>query len=418
MRVRNPETFYATWASSAPTQAAIDMWTYSAQAERSMTRNCSADFTAVTRYVDGVLVNGTDAEKHELKKHLFAAVLSGPQYVVAPSDIDTEAKELSNVQIAEFLQLPLRFYQHYGFRHSVQPFCDILETMNRTHIRTTDNGGIAPALASESGIAMSHNITAAWEAFLVGITEIDYDKIPYWGDLIMQNSWAWQYCSEYGPSFLVTNLPVRAMLTLCTGYYQRGNPDNPHTIMSLFISLQFFQNRCNHMFPEGLPPYPNVSGPNKYGGWHMNPSNTMFSSGEFDPWRALSPASIEDDSPKRRTTQLIPKCNVSPANDTIFGIIYQDQVHVSIVKRPANASFVVYLLTFVPCSQVSDMRAVFEESSINHERFSAIKLSSPSTVEPFYAGVGLFQSALEVWLPCFGGYGHGDMKIQFPDAIG
>ena len=36
MRVRNPETFYAAWASSAPTQAAIDMWTYYAQAERSV----------------------------------------------------------------------------------------------------------------------------------------------------------------------------------------------------------------------------------------------------------------------------------------------------------------------------------------------------------------------------------------------
>lgn len=27
LRVRNPETFYATWASSAPIEAAVDMWT-------------------------------------------------------------------------------------------------------------------------------------------------------------------------------------------------------------------------------------------------------------------------------------------------------------------------------------------------------------------------------------------------------
>jgi hypothetical protein len=27
LRVRNPETFYATWASSPPTEAAVDMWT-------------------------------------------------------------------------------------------------------------------------------------------------------------------------------------------------------------------------------------------------------------------------------------------------------------------------------------------------------------------------------------------------------
>lgn len=34
---------------------------------------------------------------------------------------------------------------------------------------------------------------------------------------------------------------------------------------------------------------PNVAAPNEYGGWHTNPSNSMFSSGDFDPWRALSP---------------------------------------------------------------------------------------------------------------------------------
>ncbi|KAK3065956.1 hypothetical protein LTS18_002193, partial [Coniosporium uncinatum] len=34
MRVRNPDTFFATWASSAPTEAAVDMWVYYAQAER------------------------------------------------------------------------------------------------------------------------------------------------------------------------------------------------------------------------------------------------------------------------------------------------------------------------------------------------------------------------------------------------
>ena len=89
MRVRNPETFYATWASSAPTEAAIDMWTYYAQAERSVSsprncldlegplimihfygrlaRNCSADYTHVTNYVDTVLANGTVEEKDRLK---------------------------------------------------------------------------------------------------------------------------------------------------------------------------------------------------------------------------------------------------------------------------------------------------------------------------------------------------------------
>jgi hypothetical protein len=197
MRVRNPETFYATWASSAPTEAAIDMWTYYAQAERSMTRNCSADYTAITRYVDDVLANGTRPEKNQLKIDLYTAVQSSPGGV-QPNINKTEATSQSNSDVAYQLLLPLSFYQYYGFEASVQPFCDIMETMNQTEIRTTDNGGTTPAIASESGIAATHNISAAWQAFLVGIAEIDYDSVPYTDDPVQDYSWMWQYCSEYG----------------------------------------------------------------------------------------------------------------------------------------------------------------------------------------------------------------------------
>jgi hypothetical protein len=312
MRVRNPDTFFATWASSAPTQAAIDMWTYYAQAERSMTRNCSADYTAVTNWMDSILINGTEKEVNELKVDLYTAVSSRPGGIRPPKVNGSEAEQLSNIDVANYLLLPLSFYQYYGFEASVQPFCDIMETRNRTHARTTDNGGTAPALAFESGLAAAIGIKVAWKAFLVGIAEIDYDSVPYTDDPVQDYSWMWQYCSEYG-------------------YYQRGNPDNPHTVESRFKSLESFQENCNQVFPEGLPSHPNVAEPNKYGGWHINPSNTMFSSGEYDPWRALSPASIEADSPNRTTTQHIPACNVAPANDTIFGIIYRDMVHVSMI---------------------------------------------------------------------------------------
>ena len=354
MRVRNPETFYATWASSAPTQAAVDMWTYYAQAERSMTRNCSADYTHVTNYVDSILANGTKVQRDDLKIALYTAVQSGPGGQ-KPTHINrTEAEEMMKADVGYNLLLPLSFYQYYGFEASVQPFCDIMETFNQTNIHTTDNGGTAPAIASESGISITHNITVAWEAFLVGIGEIDYDSIPYKDDPIADYSWTWQYCSEYG-------------------YYQRGNPENSHTIESRFISLELFQSQCDETFPEGLPPSPDVEASNKYGGWYINPSNIMFSSGEYDPWRALSPASIEIGSPNRTTVQDIPDCNVAPANDSIFGIIYRDMVH------------------------VSDMRALLNKSDVNHQNFSTVGFSSPISTEPFFSGVGLFQMALEKW---------------------
>lgn len=80
----------------------------------------------------------------------------------------------------------------------MQPFCDIMETFDQTDKRTIDNGGTAPAIATESGIAVDHNITAAWHAFLVGIAEIDYHSIPYNDDPIQDYGWMWQYCSHYG----------------------------------------------------------------------------------------------------------------------------------------------------------------------------------------------------------------------------
>jgi hypothetical protein len=49
LRIRNPEVVFASWASSAPVQAEIDMASYYKAAERSLTRNCSADWVAVTR---------------------------------------------------------------------------------------------------------------------------------------------------------------------------------------------------------------------------------------------------------------------------------------------------------------------------------------------------------------------------------
>lgn len=361
MRIRNPETFYATWASSAPTQAAVDMWTYYAQAERSMTRNCSADYTAITNWVDATLTNGTDEAISTLKRDLYTAILSRPGGQAPPMINLTLALALEPSDVASYLLTPFSFYQYYGFERSVLPFCNILETRNRTDILTTDNGGTAPALAPESGLALMYNVSVAWSSFLIALAEIDYDEIPYTDDPIQDASWMWQYCSEYG-------------------YFQRGNPENPHTIQSRFTSLALFQKQCNDTFPEGLPPSPNISASNKYGGWNINPSNTMFSSGEFDPWRSLSPASIDVEigAPGRVTTQNIPSCNTAPPPEEVFGIVYRDMVH------------------------VSDMRALLNTGDARHQNFSTVGFSSPISTEPFYAGTGLFGMALEGWLGCFG----------------
>jgi hypothetical protein len=78
LRVRNPEIIFAVWASSAPVEAQVDMASYYKAAERSLTRNCSADWVTVTRYVDHVLMGSNDTLKDEVKFALMKAELSGP----------------------------------------------------------------------------------------------------------------------------------------------------------------------------------------------------------------------------------------------------------------------------------------------------------------------------------------------------
>ena len=186
---------------------------------------------------------------------------------------------------------PLRQYQSCGFERFVLPFCDVMETFNQTSVSTTDNRGTSPAIAPSSGIALTYNITTAFSAFLTGLAQEDHkDHSPPTNsiNLINRMSWIWQTCSEYG-------------------FYKRGNPADPHNIVSRFYSLDLFQSQCNEAFPTGdrLPARPEVQKVNIYGGWDINPSKTMFTDGEFDPWRSLSPNSpyVEVGAPNRRSVQ-------------------------------------------------------------------------------------------------------------------
>ena len=112
LRVRNPETIFAVWASSAPVHAQVDMAAYYKAAERSLTRNCSADWVAVTRFVDDTLANGTAAEAADLKFKLLSA-RDG-------SITKEQAANASNVNAAGVLMDPLNFYQVCvsGYRRS------------------------------------------------------------------------------------------------------------------------------------------------------------------------------------------------------------------------------------------------------------------------------------------------------------
>ncbi|TBU30170.1 serine carboxypeptidase S28-domain-containing protein [Dichomitus squalens] len=343
LRVRNPETIFAVWASSAPVHAQIDMASYYKAAERSLTRNCSADWVAVTRFVDDTLANGTAAEATNLKFKLLRAREDGIT--------KEQAANASDESAAGVLMDPLNFYQYYGFKDSVLPFCNVAQTQKFT------------ATPFETGLAASLGIDVALNAFLTGIKQVNYAAIPgNADDPVQDRSWMWQYCSEWG-------------------FYQRGDPDNPLSIETSFRSLERFQEECNTAFPEGLPSAPAVAHINKYGGWNMTPSNVLFTNGEFDPWRTMGLASIESNSPQRTPSVAVPACNVAPTFPSFFGLTHDNMVH------------------------VSDLRVLLTPDA-NHTEFKTVGFYSPVSQEPFYAGLGLFQLALDEWLPCFDNMGN------------
>lgn len=154
---------------------------------------------------------------------------------------------------------------------------------------------------------------------------------------------------------------LASMLTVCTIPSQLVSiatlDDFPfHNILSLL------ENFCHSKFPY-LPNVPNVSDVLKYGGWNMNPSNTMFTNGELDPWRAMTihaDSGLNAEAPNRMNTRTIPECNEPPPATEVFGILHPGVVH------------------------VPDFRRRWEDES-----------------GPVDESLELFRKALDLWLPCF-----------------
>ena len=71
------------------------------------------------------------------------------------------------------------------------------------------------------------------------------------------------------------------------------------------------------------------------------------------------------------------RCNVEPAFPSFFGLTHANMVH------------------------VSDLRVLLTPDA-NHTDFKTVGFYSPVSQEPFYSGLGLFELALDEWLPCFG----------------
>lgn len=306
-----PDTIYASFASSAPVQAQIDMSIYFDQVYDGMVANgylnCTRDIKAALEYVDEQLSKSEESAA-AIKQQFFGK----------------GAEENSNGDFTAALASIYNFFQAYGIGGglgSLGSFCEHMETEPETSAPAPPQG-----FAHSRGKKYAAKRYASWPVFkqLVNMYyETNCDGLEtskpvscilsppaFEADSI---SWTWQYCTEWG-------------------YYQTNN-FGPHSLLSKYQTLEYAQDYCNRTFPGAvkkglLPKHPQVDATNSAtGGWTIRPSNVYWSGGQFDPWRTLSPLATGHLAPQVTFTTDIPKCNVETDENTLFGYIMADAEH-------------------------------------------------------------------------------------------
>ncbi|KAJ5537733.1 Serine peptidase family S28 [Penicillium frequentans] len=273
-RSKYPDTIFASFASSAPVEARIDMSMYFDQVYDAMVANgylnCTRDIKAAMEYVDAEL--DKNAESAAAIKQLF---------------FGAGAEDNNNGDFTTGVGGIFGFFQSYGFgggEGSLASFCEHLETDPYTGT-VAGPRGFAPYLGNEY-------VAKRFASFPAFIELVNFNYYTNCGGLDETQpvscvlnpkatdpdviSWTWQFCTEWG-------------------YFQTNNI-GPHSLLSKYQSLEYVQYTCNRQFPDAvaagiLPKHPLTEETNEQtGGWTIRPSNVYWSGGEFDPWRTLSPS--------------------------------------------------------------------------------------------------------------------------------
>ncbi|CRG88683.1 chlorohydrolase family protein [Talaromyces islandicus] len=343
-----PGTIYASYASSAPVQAQLDMGIYFEQVYRGMVGNgyegCAHDLNAAMRYVDSQLARNGSASN--AVKALFLG-----DGAVQNSDGDFTAA-------LAYMYSTFQWYGMGGGEMGLGSLCDWLEavpnapptptaTVSRAK-RSRDLGrrqGNDSMSASPNGTLPTSAPSTGWAPFIgnKAVTE----RLAAWPQLVpVVNSYTGTDCSKSGSDPGSCDLGARFsdpdgiswMWQYCSqfGFFQQDNivPNASHALLSVHQTLAYSQEVCSRQFPGAiksgaLPASPAVEEMNKQtGGWTIRPSNTYWSGGEFDPWLTLSPLSTEAFAPNFVTFRTdVPRCNRKTAKRDLFGYVMKNAMH-------------------------------------------------------------------------------------------
>jgi hypothetical protein len=321
MRNNYPGTIFASWASSAPVEANIDMSFYFEPVWQGMNSygwgNCTQDIQAAVRAMDDTM---SDDNASIALKEKFLGKGAGRN---------------PNSGFADALASIFGQWQSYavdGQDGNLRQFCDWISTDPST-------GETSPAQgwAATKGVQYVIDRWASWPQFLNLINQgleincqgppgiqknvtrlamdIDCDltKPATNPDAV---GWMWQYCTQWG-------------------FFQSANV-GPHQLVSKYNSLDHQKDVCHIQFPDGqetglLPDWPASLQTNKdMGGWDIRPSNTYWTGSQFDPWRTLSPLSDMPFSNNVSADSKAPSCvalGVEKQADYLFSYLVPNGEH-------------------------------------------------------------------------------------------
>ncbi|KAF4626557.1 hypothetical protein G7Y89_g11601 [Cudoniella acicularis] len=358
MRLRNPEVIFASLASSAPVQLQADFWQYFVAIERGLVdfgyQGCLNDIHALATYITGLVANFnvTGAE------NLLQPTAKGLNYAQT-NDNSTDAWNLRKKVLFNLIYdgFSLSHYQASGIQ-SVASNCPAIQDAalkaNSTATVEALENGVVAAFGEDAGIsaissALANIFGGTAKRSISGSTststKMDSNNQPEanWG-----TSWGWQQCSE-----------------------TVSNDTRSTNMIPGFVDVDYWiATRCVAAYGQAVAAGPNSDPINKkYGGWNMNPTNTLFTNGEFDNWRALSVASdVDASTPGRKLSTTIPSAGQSLPNGQVFAYTITNGSHAT------------------------------EEIDFNH----AGQLPANSTeAESVNEAGNLLISALSSWLPAF-----------------
>jgi hypothetical protein len=196
MRNRYPNTIFASFASSAPTEARTDMSAYWEPMVRGMRRygfgNCTRDIISAISYID-----------KQLDKPSTAAAIK-------KKFLGLGAENNTNAYFADALSYTFANWQSYGMEgspYSMRGFCDYMSTYPGTN-------NVAPVQGwtQKKGAQWVVDRWASWPSFVPmtnryfnancsgkqdvkGVCKLDADTRTPAGI-----SWSWQFCTEWGKS--------------------------------------------------------------------------------------------------------------------------------------------------------------------------------------------------------------------------